>query len=87
MTIYVPTTEDVRARYQRAGKNEFGHQDPKWKTDPEFEAWLAEVIRAAREEGWEACVDAHEQVLARGRSIDSNYMSRANPYNERGSNE
>ena len=49
MTGYVPTTEEVRAS---ANWGAFTERD-------EFDAWLAEVIRAAREEGWDVGHKAH----------------------------
>jgi hypothetical protein len=55
MTDYVPTTEDVRAS---ADWGAFTNRE-------EFNRWLAEVIRAAREEGHDTCMMAVEEHIER----------------------
>ncbi len=44
MSDYTPTTEEVRDRY-----NTFDNP----KTEAEFDRWLSEVIRKAKEEAWD----------------------------------
>lgn len=47
MTDYTPTTEDIKYAYAH------------WKgQEPEFDRWLAEVIREAKWVGWEEGWDA-----------------------------
>ena len=51
MSDYTPTTEDIKYAYAH------------WKSqEPEFDRWLAEVVREAKwvgwEEGWDARVNA-----------------------------
>jgi hypothetical protein len=54
---YTPTTEEVRARYQTASRNKFGHRDPKRITDTEFDRWLAKVRAEAWDEGYSAAAE------------------------------
>ena len=55
MSDYTPTTEEVRARYNA---DEFGESAGLNDPCPEFDRWLAEVVREAKWVGWEEGWDA-----------------------------
>ena len=56
MSDYTPTTEEIRAAYEgqliKIGENRFELID-EGLAKAEFDRWLAEVIRKAKEEAWD----------------------------------
>lgn len=75
MTGYTPTTEDVRGDYIAHSATYAGK--PSSESGAEFDRWLADVIRKAKEQAWE------EGITASGINLDWQlHLLDHNPYTE-----